>query len=251
MRALLFLLFAICSLLIVAPALAQQTPNCQPIFGGGPSCVQEGDLTLDKKVRNPVSNQYVENMGINDPKFSPNQQVLFQVNVRNKGSRAIEDVSVTDTFPQYVSFIKGPGQFDRSTNTITFSIDKLEAGQSRTVTIEGKIAQANAIPGTTGIACVVNQAAAIKGRHNASDNTQFCLQKTGQDQTPGQWQAQPTAPQANTNTAPSPTKAPMPVYDISKQQTVPKTGPEMLALIGLIPAGAAGIFLRRKTSTNG
>jgi uncharacterized repeat protein (TIGR01451 family) len=247
--------FLIISVLVLSVfttrAQAQENPACQPIFGGGDSCVQEGDLALDKKLKSPTGNDFLDNTSINDPKFAPNQPITFRLTVKNTGNRAIENITVTDTLPQYVTFTRGPGQFDRSTNTVTFTIDKLEAGQSRAVTLEAKIVAANAIPGTTGIACVVNQAKATQGRNTGSDNAEFCLQKSGQTaaptqgqpQTPNQGQTQIQPPRTN----PTPTQ-PMPVYQVPNQQTSPKTGPELLALIGLLPAGAAGLYLRRKTS---
>lgn len=235
MQAKLFLLFiAICGLLFTPKAQAQ-TPTCQPIFGGGQSCISEGSITLDKKLRSPNSSTFVDSTKLTDPKFSPDQQVTFQLTIKNTGNRAIEDVTVNDIFPRYVTFMKGPGQFNRDTNTLTFSIDKLEAGQSRVITIEGKIVSASAIPGTNTVSCVVNQAIATQGRNRASDNAEFCLQKGGQASSPNQIQPQPS---------PTP-KSALPVYEAPKTTTAPKTGPEALALFSLLPLGATGFYLRR------
>jgi uncharacterized repeat protein (TIGR01451 family) len=235
---------------------AQSNPNCQPIFGGGTSCIQTGDVMVVKKIRNPASNQYVDNLSINDPKYAPNQPVLFQLIVQNTGSRTIKDITVTDIFPPYVAFTKGPGQYDKANNTITFAVDSLEAGKSRSITLEGRVAPMNALPQGSSITCVVNQAIAEQGNNKSSDNTEFCLTKQGE--TGGTTQPQPTTdqPQAVTPTRapvgptgkPVPTGTKLPVYETPNQQTSPRTGPEALALISLIPAGIAGLYLRKRTA---
>jgi uncharacterized repeat protein (TIGR01451 family) len=236
-----FILLSVTVLLLSFPFLvhaAEPANGCQTIFGGGTSCLQTGSLTLDKKIRNPAKNQFVNHLGVNESRYAPEQTVVFQLSVKNTGSRAIENVIITDTFPQYVAFAKGPGEFDKSKNTLTFGINKIEAGQTRSITIEGKVAPAQSLPSGTVPVCVLNQARVEKDRNVSTDNTSFCLQTTGataQPQQPGQ--TQPT-------TAPSP----MPVYQAPGVTTSPRTGPEMLSLIGLIPAAAAGFYLRRKTS---
>lgn len=246
MRTLLLLFLVLCSLFIVRSAAAQSQNNgCQSIFGGGATCLQSGSLVIDKKIRNPQTDQFVDHLNITDPRYAPDQTVVFQVTLRNTGNRALEDITVTDTFPQYVSFSKGPGEFDKAQNTLIFAFNKLEGGQSRSFTIEGKVASAQSIQATGGVTCVVNQARGEKDRNVSTDNTQFCLQTANapaQPQQPGQTQQQPRA---------TPTQAPqstMPVYEAPQATTSPNTGPELFGLIGLLPLGAAGMYLRRKTS---
>jgi len=238
MRAAVFLLPVISYLLFVFPAQAQ-TPACQPIFGGGESCVTEGNLLIDKKLRAPNSNQFVDGTKLTDPKFAPGQTVLFQLTLRNTGNRVIEDITVIDTFPRFVSFVKGPGQFNRATNTLTFSVDKLEAGQNRVIAIEGKVAAANTIPGTNTVSCIVNQATATQGRNRATDNTEFCLQKGAQPAIPTPTKAVQPGVQA-----PTPSAMP-PIYEAPDAKTTPSTGPELLGLLGLLPAGVGGFYLRK------
>lgn len=243
MRTIFFLLLLLitCYFSLVASVNAQ-TPTCQPIFGGGESCVTTGSLVLDKKLRAPNSDQFVDSTKITDPKFAPDQPVVFQINIKNTGNRVLEDITITDIFPRYVVFVKGPGNFTKDTNTLTFAVDKLEAGQNRAIAIEGKIAPANAIPGTNTVSCVVNQAIAAQGRNRATDNAEFCLQKGAQPQPQSPNQAQP---QPNTSPTPATKGGQMPIYEAPNTKTAPRTGPEVFALIGLLPAGAAGILLRR------
>lgn len=241
------LLFA--GAMLATPVEAQQVSECRPLFGGGPSCIQNGDLTLDKKLRNPQTNEFIDHADITDPKFQAGQAVVFQLHVRNTSNRALNDVLVTDIMPQYITYTKGPGTYNRETNILTYSLEKLEAGQTQTLTVEGKVVAANALPKTAGALCVVNQATATQGRNTGSDNAQFCLQTPGS--TIAQTQQQNQTPQ--TQNPPSGTvsnKSTPPVLPTPNVTTSPKTGPELLALVGLIPAAATGFYLRRKTATN-
>ncbi|HSA83432.1 MAG TPA: hypothetical protein VLF20_00915 [Patescibacteria group bacterium] len=54
---------------------------------------------------------------------------------------------------------------------------------------------------------------------------------------------QPIVPSNTTNA----TKGGLPVEQPAQATTTPGTGPELLSLAALIPAGAMGIYLRRKT----
>ncbi len=218
-------------LAVSGSVMAQEQQACRPIFGGGPSCVQQGDLSLDKKIHNPQTNQFVDTI---DTDITPGQTIRFQVTVRNTGSRTIENIVVTDIFPQHITFTRGPGQFDRTTNILTYPIDRLEGGQTNSVTIEGTVA--TSLPQTANLLCVVNQATAEQGRNTGTDSLSFCLQTTGSAQT------QTTGPTpTGRQTGPQ-------VGQTPNVSTSPKTGPELLALIGLIPAGISGLYLRRKTT---
>lgn len=209
---------------------AQQTIECQPIFGGGPSCIQSGDITLDKKLRHPQSNNFVDHLDITDATLSPNTPVIFQLHIRNTSNRAIDDILVTDIMPQHVSFTKGPGTYNKETNILTYTIERLEPGQTQTLTVEGLVA--SKLPQTNGAVCVVNQATATKARNTSSDNTQFCL---------GTGVATSSTSQQTERTTP-------PVMATPNITKAPSTGPELIGLIGLVTGVTSGILLRRKAS---
>ncbi|MCL4354515.1 hypothetical protein M1349_03540 [Patescibacteria group bacterium] len=226
----LILVALIAGFLILAKtfALADDT-NCQPIYGGGQTCVNKGKIQLNKKVQKPGTDQFVENLSRdNDPRFAPNQSVSFQLFVTNTGEQTLGQVEVKDTFPQFVNFTSGPGDFDNNTKTLTFLVFNLNPNETRTFTIVGTTVDTNNLPGNQGITCVVNRAEAVSDNNTSSDNATLCIEKV-----------LPTP-------APSVTKGGLPVVTTPKITTTPPTGPEMLPLIGLIPAGIGGLFLRRK-----
>lgn len=206
--------------------------NCQPIYGGGQTCVTTGNILINKTVQNPHTNQFVDNLGINDAHFAPGQTVTFQITVTNTGAAAIANTTVKDIFPQFVSFVSGPGNFDGNTNTLTFTVSSLQANESRTFTLQGKVADANAMPADQGLLCVINQSSANSDSNggNSQDNAQFCIQKSA-----------PLPTQAVT------TKGGLPVFPAPSVTTTPPTGPEALPLLAMIPTAVAGFVLRRKS----
>ncbi|OGH37462.1 MAG: hypothetical protein A3B44_02485 [Candidatus Levybacteria bacterium RIFCSPLOWO2_01_FULL_38_21] len=198
---------------------------CQPIYGGGQTCVQIGNVLINKTVQNPQTGAFLDNLNINDPKFTPSSNVTFHITVTNTGGSTINKTTVKDTLPGFVSFVSGPGSFDSNTKVLTFDIGNLKAGESRTFTVAAKVADEKQLPSDQGITCVVNQVMATSDNgQQSSDNSQFCIQKPVLGETKGGLKVLP-AP---------------------KVTITPPTGPEMLPLIGLIPTGLFGFLLRRR-----
>lgn len=219
MRKVLIGLLSLSLFLAAKPVFADV--SCTPIYGGGQNCVTLGNVLLNKTVQNPQTGQFVDNMGTNDAKFVSNQTVTFKLDITNTGSTTILQTKVADSFPSNVNFVAGIGSFDQNTKTLTFLVDNLAPNETRTFTLTGKVT-ANPPSGTT---CVVNQATATTNTGQASqDSSQFCIQK-----------------QITT------TKGGLPVFPSQPITTTPPTGPELLPLVGLLPAGLGGLILRKRS----
>lgn len=211
---------------LLFPLKSYADTSCQPIYGGGQSCISTNNLLIDKTILNPKTNQFVDNLSINDPKYQPDFITTFKIKVTNTGSNSFSNVEVKDIFPQYTLFSAGPGTFDENTKTLTFSIKDLQANESRVFTVMGKIAGENSIPLASGNICIVNQALATTNTNEtAQDNAQFCIEKKQI----------------------SITKGGFPVLSPVPTTSAPATGPESLALFALIPSGIAGWLLRKKS----
>lgn len=196
---------------------------CQPVYGGGQTCVTTGNVQVNKKVQNPQTGQFVDNLNATDPRFTAGQIVTFQITLTNTGSTTIQQVAVRDVFPSFLTFQSGPGSFDANARTLTFTTDLLGPGEVRNFTITGTILDAKGLP--DGINCVVNQVTATTNTGQMSqDNTQFCIQK-----------------------AVTTTKGGLPIVSPSPMPTTPPTGPEALAWFALLPGGAMGWLLRKKS----
>jgi uncharacterized repeat protein (TIGR01451 family) len=211
----------------IAPSLAFADTSCQPIYGGGQTCVETGNVKINKMVLNPQTNQFVDNLNINDARYQPGFITTFQISVTNTGNSKISKINVKDVFPQYLTFSSGPGSFDSNSKTLSFEVDNLSANETRKFTVIGKIVDTNQIPiDLGGVVCVVNQSKATNLDNNsqaASDNSQFCIGKTA-------------------------TSSGFPSVTTTTVTVTPPTGPESLALFALIPTGIAGLFLRKKSA---
>lgn len=221
-------------------AQADQT-NCQPQYGGGytvQNCGQPA-LILNKLVYNPKVNTFVDNMGVNDYKFVPGEQVTFQVNITNPGTAPIAEATVTDTLPKEVDYVSSTGSFDGGKQTVTFKVQNLASGETRTLIITAK---AKAMTVEQGMICSTNQVSAWANNLNAADNAQFCMQVVVVPTQPGQsfTVVQPGAT----------TKGGLKVFPpVTAMKKTPSTGPESLALFGLIPSILTGLALRKKANT--
>jgi uncharacterized repeat protein (TIGR01451 family) len=220
MHILISLLFAgILSLSFVGQAQAASGTNCVAMYGGGyastTSCAQ---ITIDKKVLKPGTKEYVDGLSGNDPKYQAGQEVTFEIVVKNVGSEKLNTITVTDTLPQFVTFVSGPGSYDKGTNKLTFVISSLESGASQTFYIKTKVADNVTFP-EKGFTCVTNYVnATVKESVSAEDSTLFCIERV--------------------------LKVQPPVLGVKQ---TPPTGPLDAALPILMAMGGAGAFLKHKT----
>lgn len=209
----------------VFPLKSYADTSCQPIYGGGQSCITSNNIVIDKTVLNPQTNQFVDNLSINSQKYQPGFVVTFQISITNTSNTTISKIDIKDIFPQYINFGSGAGTFDTNTNTLTFSLDNLAPNETRKYSIVGRIFSTEKLPGAEGsIVCVVNQAIGIiDGKNVSQDNAQLCIEKS----------------------TPVTTKGGFPVLSTVPATTTPSTGAEAFALFALIPAGISGLMLRK------
>jgi uncharacterized repeat protein (TIGR01451 family) len=209
----------------VSKALA----DCQPLYGGGSTCPNFA-FTITKMVEVPGTNgQFVNNLDINSAKYSPSQSFLYEINVTNTGANTIPTITITDTFPQYISFVSGVGNFNSGNNTLTFTVSNINPGQTLTYNITAKTAASNALPSNQGVICnIVNTVSAVDSNGDTgSSSSSLCIQQPVLGATP----------------APAPSVLPAP-----KIVTTPPTGPEMLPLLALLPGALGGFVLRKKSN---
>lgn len=224
MKSFLSIIFLLTIFSFVIPSKSFAGVSCQPIYGGGQTCVTIGNAVINKKIFNPSTSVFVDNLGVNDPKYQPDYIVNFKLEVTNNGNTNIARVDVKDIFPQYVEWLSGPGNFDQKTKTLTFTMENLAPNETRVFLVIGKVVAINQFPNNQNLICVVNQAVATTVEGAISqDNSQFCIERKVTVTTKGGFPVLP----------------PVPVY------TSPSTGPEALALFSLIPAGLAGFALRK------
>jgi len=243
-------------------SLAAGTTNygsnqCQPIYGGGDSCVKTPSVEINKTVKDPKSGSFVDNLSVSDAKYRSTETVTFKLSVKNTTGSVVNNVVVKDILPDYVDFVNGiGGKFDANTNTLVITIDTLSANETRDFFVQVKVKSQDQLPGDQNTLCTVNQSTVTVGDKTGQDNSQFCIEKgtPTPTQTPNN-PSNPTNPNDTTkggvttaSTAnPTTSKGGLPVYPPTKATTTPPTGPEAIPLFGLIPTAISGVFLRRKS----
>jgi uncharacterized repeat protein (TIGR01451 family) len=196
---------------------------CQPAYGGGSNCPTQ-QIVINKTVKKADSNEFVDNLSVNDAKYLPGSTVTFKLTVTNTGTDALKSATVTDVLPANLTYTSGisGATYNNSTKTLTFNAGDFAAGESKTFTLTTTVDSADKLPDDQGVICETNQATVTVENMNNSDTAQFCVEK--------------------------PTKPSIPVYPTQPTKKTPPTGPETLALFGLIPTALSGLALRRKSS---
>lgn len=185
----------------------------EPVYGGGVITPREGELLVDKTVRNPATGIFVDHLGPTDPKYRPQQVITFKIVVSNPSSETLEKVDVTDTLAEFVDFMSGPGKYDPESRKLTFPVENLGPDSSQEFELKGRTVHQAVLPADKDIVCPVNFVEAVAGDLSESDESQFCIEKE-----------MPTPPE------------------------VPSAGPEywILSLVGFSGAALTGMFLRKK-----
>ncbi len=159
--------------LSLAPKVLAQT--CTTQYGGTTTCAPT-DLTINKQVKNSVTNFFVENLSTTDPAFSPAGEVLFKLTIKNASGKTFNPVTVKDTFPSYLTFVAGPGTYNKPSNTLTIKLENMIAGETRTIELLAKVADKSVFPAGKSFFCVTNLGEVSALNRKDSDTAQLCIQ---------------------------------------------------------------------------
>jgi len=177
------------------------------------SCVK---ITVDKKVFKPGTSEYVDGLSATDPKYGIDQNVTFQIVVKNVGDEKLTDITVVDVLPQNVTYVSGAGSYDQGRNELSFKIANLEVGKAQEFFIVAKTTNSISF-GDKGFVCVTNLVRVKANKDISSeDSAQFCVER------------------------------PLVVHKPVPVKKTPPTGPLDAALPILMGMGGAGMYLIRK-----
>lgn len=133
-------------------------------------------MLIDKKLLNPQNNQFVDNLNREQNTFLPDQEILFRVTVTNAVQSELKNLLVTDKLPDVLNFVSTSfGNYDAKEKTISFKIDSLKIGESKSIEIKTKIKPANEID--TNVVCQANLARVTTGNMIDEDTANFCVSK--------------------------------------------------------------------------
>jgi uncharacterized repeat protein (TIGR01451 family) len=124
------------------------------------------DITIDKKVKNPNTGDFVDNLFASDFLFKQDQEVEFKVVVKNVGDKDLDKVEYRDTLPSELDYVDG---------ALEASISDFKVNEEKTFFFKTK---ADIFGKDAGTYCTVNTAYAwIEGGESEKDTAQVCITK--------------------------------------------------------------------------
>ncbi len=170
-------------------------------------------ILIDKMVTKPDTDQYVDNLSVSDPRFAPNQDIWFQIKVKNTSNQDLTNVEVHDYVPSYLEPLEGPGTWDSNTRVISWNAGDFVVDEEKVYFLKMRVYSTANLPSDKGLFCLVNKTDARNENTYDEDTAQFCIEKE--------------------------------VVGVSK---VPSAGPEfgLLLLAGNILGAGAGLYIKKK-----
>ncbi len=153
-----FAAFLALASVFIEPSFAAVT--CTTQYGGAQTCVATGQFLVNKKVLNPVTGAFVDNLTADVHQFRSGDAVTFSVDIKNTGDATLNNVQFTDTLP--------PGLVWTGGDPLSSQINSLTPGQTVTKTINARV-----VSGATG--CQLNTATASAAGMTDSDTAQVCF----------------------------------------------------------------------------
>lgn len=156
--------------------------RCEIPYGGRQVCVTTGQLQVnkqvfcdkllvgnsDKQVCKDSPDGFIDNMGENFHRYSPNEEIRFRISVKNVGDANFSKVTVTD--------IPAGDFLVPVTGSLTFDLSDLKPGETRSQEIKMRVLDTNRLPQNNTV-CVVNAAEASAEGNTDRDTSQVCLER--------------------------------------------------------------------------
>ncbi len=140
-------------------------------------------IVVDKMVGKPGTSQdansytYVDNLGVSDARFKPEQVVYFKIKVKNTSTTKLVGMEVRDTVPSYLEPLDGPGSWNSATREIVWNAGDFNVDEEKTFYLKMRVySQAN-IPADKGLFCVTNFVKANSSNAYDDDTAQLCIEK--------------------------------------------------------------------------
>lgn len=167
MKKLIYLIVFVIGLLFFSKSIFAAV-RCETQYGGNQVCVTTGQIQINKEVFDPQNQKYVDNLGINDYKFSPGELVSFRISIKNVGDATLGNVAVTD-IPQ-------AGFLDLATGALNFNLTNLAPGEVRQQELKLRVVDESKLP-QNNVICIINAAEATAENSKDRDTAQLCLER--------------------------------------------------------------------------
>lgn len=120
---------------------------------------------------------FVDNLTPADARYAPGDQIEFQIKIRNTSNINLTNVQVQDILPDWLDAAQGPGSYNGSTKTITWTYPQLLAGEERTERVVAQVKPQQELPADKGLMCMNNKAVVSADNAYDEDTAQLCVEK--------------------------------------------------------------------------
>ena len=172
-------LFLLASIVLLSSAFFAGKISACSYGTYGESCTLPVNLTINKEVKNPITNLFVENLGSTDPTFSPGATVTFKLTVKNTSGETFNPVEVVDQFPDFLTYVGSSvqGTYDAGQRRLVMKLENLIAGETRDIEVTAKVADRSAFASDRDFFCVSNYTkVTAPARPDGDDDTaELCI----------------------------------------------------------------------------
>jgi uncharacterized repeat protein (TIGR01451 family) len=125
---------AISTLLTLALLLSGGRPVAAQYYQPGED---KYELVIDKLIK--FNDNFIDNVSASQKVFVNGESVDFKIKIYNSGNIDLYDIQVEDKLPKYLSVMYHPGSLDKANFKITWTIDKLVAGETKEYFIKARV----------------------------------------------------------------------------------------------------------------
>lgn len=135
-------------------------------------------IDVDKMIAVPTGEKgstdyvYRDNVSSNDYLFAPGAFVWYRVKVKNTSGRVLNDVTIRDYAPDYITLYENPGNYDG--RDIVINVGTLQSNEEKEYTLKARISDQANFPADSSLVCPVNRVRAYNGETSDEDTAQLC-----------------------------------------------------------------------------
>ncbi|MBU3935286.1 DUF11 domain-containing protein [Patescibacteria group bacterium] len=100
---------------------------------------EQRQIVVDKKIRIMPDGKTLDNIDKDEKVFYEKDELEFSVYVKNTGETKLTNIKAKDWLPQGLSLYFFPGNYNKDTGEIEWTIDELGSGESKTYLIRARI----------------------------------------------------------------------------------------------------------------
>ncbi|MFS8159188.1 MAG: hypothetical protein ACMG6E_03060 [Candidatus Roizmanbacteria bacterium] len=132
---------------------------------------------LPHDIKGGVKYTFVDNLGPQDFKFRSGYLLFFKIRVQNVSGTTLEDVTITDTMPDYLQIFGDIGTVNMANKTVTVHIGTMGKDETKEFQLKARVLPQEKLPSDKGLFCLLNKVSVTSSGGSDEDTAQFCVEK--------------------------------------------------------------------------